>query len=63
MMFGHSIQQLKKTNWMKHKLSLLIIFIACVYHFCCAKQKLKVVLAALSHDHVTQYLTNKKAGK
>src|SRR5215470_16010555 len=47
---------------MKNKLFLLVIFITCV-HFCSAQQKLKVVLAGLSHDHVNAILDKQKAGQ
>ncbi|HEY6974968.1 MAG TPA: Gfo/Idh/MocA family oxidoreductase [Chitinophagaceae bacterium] len=48
---------------MKYKLFLLVIFIASVHHFCSAQQKLKVVLAGLSHDHVNAILDKQKAGQ
>ena len=48
---------------MKYKLLLLIIFIANVHPFCSAQQKLKVVLAGLSHDHVNPILDKQKAGQ
>ena len=48
---------------MKYKLFLLVIFIACMHHFCAAQQKLKVVLAGLSHDHVNPILDKYKSGQ
>src|SRR5690348_18403994 len=48
---------------MKYKLFLLIIFIVYVPHFCLAQQKLKVVLAGLSHDHVNPILEKNKSGQ
>jgi len=48
---------------MKYKLFLLVIFIACSHHFCSAQQKLKVVVAGLSHDHVNPILDKYKSGQ
>jgi len=48
---------------MKYKLFLLITFIASVPHFCASQQKLEVVLAGLSHDHVNPILDKQKAGQ
>ena len=53
----------KQIIQMKYKLLLLIIFIANVHQFCSAQQKLKVVLAGLSHDHVNPILDKQKAGQ
>jgi len=48
---------------MKYKYCLLIIFLVCVQHFCFAQEKLKVVLAGLSHDHVDGTLDKYKNGQ
>ena len=48
---------------MKYKLFLLITCLICVNHFCFAAQKLQVVLAGLTHDHVNGTLAKYKSGQ
>src|SRR5437868_800959 len=48
---------------MKYKHCLLIALLICVHHFCLAQEKLKVVLAGLSHDHVDGTLDKYKNGQ
>src|SRR5437868_3360228 len=48
---------------MKYKHCLLIALLICAHHFCAAQEKLKVVLAGLSHDHVDGTLDKYKNGE
>ncbi len=48
---------------MKYKFYWLIVFLFCVQHFCFAQEKLKVVLAGLSHDHVDGTLDKYNNGR
>src|SRR5262249_13403271 len=48
---------------MRNKYCLLLVFLFYVQHVCFAQEKLKVVLAGLTHDHVDGTLDKYKNGQ
>jgi predicted dehydrogenase len=48
---------------MKNNKHLLFIFCICIQQFCFAQQKLKVVIAGLSHDHINRMLDKGRSGE
>jgi predicted dehydrogenase len=48
---------------MKNTKSLLFLFFVCIQQICFAQEKLKVVIAGLTHDHVNRMLDKGRSGE
>jgi predicted dehydrogenase len=57
-----SSNKAKKNYCMKNIKSFLFFFSICIQQICFAQQKLKVVIAGLSHDHVNRMLDKGRSG-